>query len=90
MYKFLSIVYFEDKFVLFEDVKIFVVIYVFYYGMVVFGGLWGIFDLEDLGIILLFCLDCYGDCLSKSVKFLYYDISVEKIKEVIVDFVKKN
>lgn len=90
MHKFLPIAYFEEKFVPFSDAKLSVATHALHYGTAAFGGLRGIPDPADASTILLFRLDRHCDRLSKSAKFLHYDISAEKINQVIVNFVQKN
>lgn len=50
----------------------------------------GIPDPQDPTKILLFRLDRHCQRLSQSAKFLHYNLPPEKIKEAIVEFVKKN
>ncbi|MFM7437211.1 MAG: aminotransferase class IV, partial [Snowella sp.] len=61
-----------------------------HYGTAAFGGLRGISDLQDANQILLFRLDRHCQRLSQSAKFLNCDLSADKIKQIIVDFIKKN
>jgi branched-chain amino acid aminotransferase len=90
MHKFLPIAYFEEHFVPFEDAKLSVATHALHYGTAAFGGLRGIPDPADPDTALLFRLDRHSDRLSKSAKFLHYDISPEKIQQIIIEFVRKN
>lgn len=90
MHKFLPIAYFESHFIPFEEAKLSVATHALHYGTAAFGGLRGIPDPADPNTILLFRLDRHGDRLSKSAKFLHYEISPAKIQQIIVEFVQKN
>ncbi len=90
MHNFLPFAYFEGNFVLFSDAKLSVATHALHYGTAAFGGLRGIPAPNDPNTILLFRLDRHTDRLSKSAKFLHYDISADKIHHVITDFVQKN
>ena len=90
MHTFLPFAYFEGNFIPFADAKLSVATHALHYGTAAFGGLRGIPDPTDANTILLFRLDRHTDRLSKSAKFLHYDISAEKIFQVITEFVQKN
>ena len=90
MYNFLPIAYFQNQFVPFAEAKISIATHALHYGTGAFGGLRGIPDPQDPKQILLFRLDRHCQRLSGSAKFLNYDLSADKIKEIIVNFVKKN
>ena len=90
MHTFLPFAYFEGNFIPFADAKLSVATHALHYGTAALGGLRGIPDPTDANTILLFRLDRHTDRLSKSAKFLHYDISAEKIFQVITEFVQKN
>lgn len=90
MHNFLPTAYFQGKFVPFVDANISIATHALHYGTGAFGGLRGIPDPNDPSQILLFRLDRHCRRLSNSAKFLQFDISADKIEQVIVDFVKKN
>jgi len=90
MYNFLQFAYFQNQFLPFVDAKISIATHALHYGTGAFGGLRGIPDPEDPTQILLFRLDRHCQRLSTSAKYLQFDLPAEKIKEVIVEFVKLN
>jgi branched-chain amino acid aminotransferase len=90
MHQFLPIAYFENNFVPFEKATISVATHALHYGTAAFGGLRGIPDPQNPQQILLFRLDRHCQRLSQSATFLNYEISAEKIHQVIVDFIQKN
>jgi len=90
MHQFLPIAYFENNFVPFEKATISVATHALHYGTAAFGGLRGIPDPQNPQQILLFRLDRHCQRLSQSASFLNYEISAEKINQVIVDFIQKN
>ncbi|TFI54151.1 branched-chain amino acid transaminase [Mastigocladus laminosus UU774] len=90
MYNFLPFAYFQDKLVPFQEATISIATHALHYGTLAFGGMRGIPDPENSAQILLFRLDRHCQRLSQSAKFLHYDISAEKIKTGIVEFVQKN
>ena len=90
MHTFLPFAYFENQFVPFTEAKISIATHALHYGTAAFGGLRGISDLSNSNQILLFRLDRHCQRLSQSAKFLNYDLSADKIQQIIVDFVKKN
>lgn len=90
MHNFLPIAYFENQFVPFEAAKISIATHALHYGTAAFGGMRGIPNPDNSGQILLFRLDRHCQRLSQSAKFLNYDLSADKLREIIVDFVKKN
>ena len=87
---FLPIAYFQGKFVPFQDAKISIATHALHYGTGAFGGLRGTIDPQNSQQILLFRLDCHCQRLSNSAKFLHFSLEANKIKQVIIDFVKKN
>jgi branched-chain amino acid aminotransferase len=90
MHNFLPIAYFQNQFVPFKDAKISIATHALHYGTGAFGGMRGIPDPNNRDRILLFRLDRHCQRLGYSAKFLNYDLPVDKIQQVIVDFVKKN
>ena len=90
MHQFLPIAYFQNKFVPFEQATISVATHALHYGTAAFGGLRGIPDPQNPQQILLFRLDRHCQRLSQSATFLNYEISADKIYQVIVDFIQKN
>ncbi|ACB50964.1 branched-chain amino acid aminotransferase [Crocosphaera subtropica ATCC 51142] len=90
MHTFLPIAYFENQFVPFENAKLSIATHALHYGTAAFGGMRGIPDPENPKQILLFRLDRHCQRLSQSAKFLNYELSSEKLQQIIIDFVKKN
>ncbi len=90
MHNFLPIAYFEDQFVPFENAKISIATHALHYGTAAFGGMRGIPNPGNPQQILLFRLDRHCQRLCQSAKFLNYELSPEKLEEIIIDFVKKN
>jgi branched-chain amino acid aminotransferase len=90
MHQFLPIAYFKNNFVPFEKATISVATHALHYGTAAFGGLRGIPDPQNPQQILLFRLDRHCQRLSQSATFLNYEISAEKIYQVIIDFIQKN
>lgn len=90
MHKFLPIAYFKNQFLPFNDAKISIATHALHYGTGAFGGLRGIPDPQNSDQILLFRLDRHCKRLSDSAKFLHCEFSADKIKTIIVEFVKKN
>jgi branched-chain amino acid aminotransferase len=90
MHNFLPIAYFQNQFIPFEDAKISVATHALHYGTAAFGGMRGIPDPQNPQQILLFRLDRHCQRLSQSAKFLNYDLPADKIKQIIIDFVRKN
>jgi branched-chain amino acid aminotransferase len=90
MHTFLPIAYFQNQFVPFEEANISIATHALHYGTGAFGGLRGIPDPENSDRVLLFRLDRHCLRLSRSAHFLHYDLSADKIQQVITDFVKKN
>ncbi len=90
MHSFLPYAYFQNQFVPFEDAKLSIATHALHYGTAAFGGLRGIPNPKNSQQILLFRLARHCRRLSQSAKFLHYEISPEKIQQVITDFVQKN
>lgn len=90
MENFLPFAYFQKQFVPFASAKISIATHALHYGTGAFGGMRGIIDPQNSQQILLFRLDRHCQRLSNSAKFLHYDLPADKIKSVILDFVKKN
>ncbi|MGK7880676.1 MAG: branched-chain amino acid transaminase [Crocosphaera sp.] len=90
MHNFLPIAYFENQFVPFEKAKISIATHALHYGTAAFGGMRGIPDPKNPQQILLFRLDRHCQRLCQSAKFLNYELSPEKLRQIIVDFVQKN
>jgi branched-chain amino acid aminotransferase len=87
---FLPLAYFENKFIPFTEAKLSVATHALHYGTAAFGGLRGTPDPNNPGQILLFRLERHCQRLSQSAKFLNYEITADKIYQIIIDFVKKN
>lgn len=90
MSDFLPIAYFEGKFIPFTDANISIATHALHYGTGAFGGLRGTINPSNPQQVLLFRLDRHCQRLSNSAKYLHYDLSADKIYEVITDFVSKN
>jgi len=90
MHNFLPTAYFQNKFVPFGEANISIATHALHYGTGAFGGLRGIPDPQNPRQILLFRLDRHCQRLSQSARFLHFDLSADKIQQVITDFVKKN
>lgn len=90
MSDFLPIAYFEGKFIPFTDANISIATHALHYGTGAFGGLRGTINPANPQQVLLFRLDRHCQRLSNSAKYLHYELSPEKIYEVITDFVSKN
>lgn len=87
---FLPFAYFQNQFVPFAEAKISVATHALHYGTGAFGGLRGIPDPQNPQQIILFRLDRHCQRLSKSAKFLNYDLPADKIQQIIIDFIQKN
>ncbi|BBA78907.1 branched-chain amino acid aminotransferase [cyanobacterium endosymbiont of Rhopalodia gibberula] len=90
MHQFLPIAYFQNQFIPFENANISIATHGLHYGTAAFGGMRGIPDPENSSQILLFRLDRHCQRLSQSAKFLNYELSAQKIEQIIIDFVRKN
>ena len=90
MHNFLDTAYFQNKFVPFKDANISIATHALHYGTGAFGGMRGLPDPENSDRILLFRLDRHCSRLSDSAKLLNYDLPADKIRQVIIDFVRKN
>jgi branched-chain amino acid aminotransferase len=90
MDNFLPFAYFRNDFIPFEQANISIATHGLHYGTGAFGGLRGIPNPDNSSQVLLFRLDRHCQRLSNSAKFLHYDLSPDKIKDVIISFVKKN
>ncbi len=90
MHNFLPTAYFQNKFVPFGEANISIATHALHYGTGAFGGLRGIPDPQNPRQILLFRLDRHCQRLSQSARFMHFDLSADKIQQVITDFVKKN
>lgn len=90
MHTFLPIAYFENEFIPFENAKLSIATHALHYGTAAFGGMRGIPNPENSQQILLFRLDRHCQRLSKSAKFLNYELPPEKLQQIIIDFVQKN
>ncbi|MEM8807179.1 MAG: branched-chain amino acid transaminase [Cyanobacteria bacterium P01_G01_bin.38] len=90
MHNFLPTAYFEGRFVPFGEANISIATHALHYGTGAFGGLRGIPNPQNPNQILLFRLDRHCQRLSKSARFLNFELPADKIQSVIVDFVKKN
>jgi branched-chain amino acid aminotransferase len=90
IHNFLPVAYFKGAFVPFEQANLSIATHALHYGTGAFGGLRGIPDAQNPNHILLFRLDRHCQRLSKSARFLNFELSADKIQSVIIDFVKKN
>jgi branched-chain amino acid aminotransferase len=90
MSNFLPIAYFQNKFLPFNEAKISIATHALHYGTAALGGLRGIPDPQNPQQILLFRLERHCQRLSNSAKFLHYNLASDKIKEIIIQFVKNN
>ena len=90
MHNFLEIAYFQNKFVPFKEANVSIATHALHYGTGAFGGMRGIPDPNNSDRILLFRIDRHCSRLSDSAKFLNYDLPKDKIKQIVIDFVKKN
>lgn len=90
MHTFLPYAYLKEKFVKFEDANISIATHALHYGTAAFGGMRGIPDPGDPGQVLLFRPDRHALRLSRSARFLHYDLPADFIQDILVQFVKKN
>ena len=90
MHNFLETAYFQNKFVPFKEANISIATHALHYGTGAFGGMRGLPNPEQPSQILLFRLDRHCSRLSDSAKLLNYDLPADKIKQIIIDFVRKN
>lgn len=90
MDNFLPIAYFQNQFIPFAEAKISIATHALHYGTGAFGGLRGIIDPQNPEQALLFRLERHCKRLSDSAKVLNYDLPAEKIKQIIVEFVRNN
>ena len=90
MHNFLPIAYFQNQFVPFAEATISIATHSLHYGTGAFGGLRGLPDPNQPNQILLFRLSRHCQRLSKSARYLHFDLPASKIEQVITDFVKKN
>ena len=90
MHNFLETAYLQNKFVPFKEANISIATHALHYGTGAFGGMRGIPNPDNPDQILLFRLDRHCNRLSDSAKLLNYDLPADKIKQIIIDFVKKN
>jgi branched-chain amino acid aminotransferase len=90
MQNFLPIAYFKGQFVPFEQATISIATHALHYGTGAFGGLRGIPNPTNPDQVLLFRLDRHAARLSSSARFLHYDLSADKIRTTIVEFIQKN
>jgi branched-chain amino acid aminotransferase len=86
----LPIAYFRDQFIPFVDAKISIATHALHYGTGAFGGLRGIPDPQNPQQVLLFRLDRHCQRFSNSAKFLQHSLPADRIKEIIIQFVRKN
>jgi branched-chain amino acid aminotransferase len=90
MQNFLPIAYFKGQFVPFEQANVSIATHALHYGTGAFGGLRGIPNPTNPDQVLLFRLDRHAARLSSSARFLHYDLSADKIRTTIVEFIQKN
>ncbi len=90
MHNFLETAYLQNKFVPFKEANISIATHALHYGTGAFGGMRGIPDPAAPKRVLLFRLDRHCHRLSDSAKLLNYDLPADKIRHIIIDFVKKN
>ncbi len=89
-WNFLPVAFLRDKFLPFEQANISVATHALHYGTAAFGGLRGAINPDNSKEILLFRLDSHAKRLSKSAKYLNYNISSQKIIKTITEFVRQN
>lgn len=90
MHNFLPIAYFQNKFLPFAEANVSIATHALHYGTGALGGLRGIPNPENSQQVLLFRLERHCQRLSNSAKFLHYDLSADKIKQIIIQFVEQN
>lgn len=90
MQNFLPFAYFQNQFVPFAEAKLSIATHALHYGTGAFGGLRGIPDPQESQQILLFRLDRHCQRLSDSASFLHYNLPADKIKNILVEFIKIN
>lgn len=90
MQNFLPFAYFQNQFVPFAEAKLSIATHALHYGTGAFGGLRGIPDPQEAQQVLLFRLDRHCQRLSNSASFLHYNLPADKIKNILVEFIKIN
>ncbi|MEM1370451.1 MAG: branched-chain amino acid transaminase [Cyanobacteria bacterium P01_H01_bin.15] len=90
MEDFLPIAYFEHQFVPFAEANISIATHALHYGTGAFGGMRAIPDPNNPEQIVLFRLDRHCQRLSRSAKFLHYDLPADKIESILMEFVRQN
>jgi len=90
MHNFLPIAYFQNNFLPFAEANVSIATHALHYGTGALGGLRGIPNPENPQQVLLFRLERHCQRLSNSAKFLHYDLSADKIKQIIIQFVEQN
>ncbi|SIR02149.1 branched chain amino acid aminotransferase apoenzyme [Alkalispirochaeta americana] len=90
MHTFLPYAYLKGSFVEFEKATLSVATHALHYGTAAFGGMRGIPDPQNSRQILLFRADRHAQRLSKSARFLKYDLAPEEILKTLESFVRKN
>jgi branched-chain amino acid aminotransferase len=90
MQNFLPIAYFKGQFIPFEQATVSIATHALHYGTGAFGGLRGIPNPTNPDQVLMFRLDRHAARLSSSARFLHYELPADKIRDTIVEFVKKN
>ena len=90
MNPFLPIAYFRDRFIPFESAQISIATHTLHYGVGAVAGLRGMPDPNNSEQVLLFRLEKHCQQLSNSAKYLRYDLPVEDIKAIIIEFIQRN
>ena len=90
MHNFLPIAYFQNNFLPFAEANVSIATHALHYGTGALAGLRGIPNPENPQQVLLFRLERHCQRLSNSAKFLHYDLSADKIKQIIIQFVEQN
>ena len=90
MHNFLPIAYFQNNFLPFAEANVSIATHALHYGTGALAGLRGIPNPENPQQVLLFRLERHCQRLSNSAKFLHYDLSADKIKQIIIQSVEQN
>lgn len=87
-YSFLPVAYHQGQFKAFEEANISIATHALHYGTAAFGGLRGIINSNNQNEVVLFRLDNHAKRLSRSAKYIDYQISEELIRDKIIEFVR--
>ncbi|POR02624.1 branched chain amino acid aminotransferase [Alkalispirochaeta sphaeroplastigenens] len=90
MHTFLPYAFLKGAFVEFEKATLSVATHALHYGTAAFGGMRGIPDPHNPRQILLFRADRHAQRLSRSARFLKYDLEAGEILKNLEAFVRKN